>query len=397
MRVHRWQKRWFVLSGNYLSWWEKAEHENTKAALGSTDVAGAVLKQLGPEEILVTAGEKEITLNSEQKGGIQTWTEALSVPASESAGAKVADSIQRLTLGDDSDEDELVGGGGAMDEMSGGAMGFAITMPASKEVDFRTDLTLEDHIGKGICSESKKAILRKRPVVVKILHNFDTSDELLSAFSGLVGMMSMMPPHKNVLEFVGACTKPPDLCVVYDRHTANLESLLESSIAGAYDMKKRTAMALDVAVGLQHIHNFFGAHGGLRTTNCLIKSDGSVCVSDFGFGKVKEFTGTGARIMKMPGLCNYTAPEVLRSDPATKASDVYSIGAILWELALQQRPFDRMDQMQQITNVGFGGKTLEVPAGCDKRFASLIPGCVQQKAGDRTGLEKVIAGLKRAL
>ena len=90
MRVHRWQKRWFILSGCHLSWWEKAEHENTKAALGSTNVAGATVSQTGPDEILLVAGEKEITLKSETKGDILIWTAAISVPAAEAAGATVA-------------------------------------------------------------------------------------------------------------------------------------------------------------------------------------------------------------------------------------------------------------------------------------------------------------------
>jgi serine/threonine protein kinase len=112
-----------------------------------------------------------------------------------------------------------------------------------------------------------------------------------------------------------------------------------------------------------------------------------------GFGKVKEYTGTGARIMKMPGLYNYTAPEVLRSEPATVAADVYSFGAILWELASKARPFDNMDQMGMITHVGFGQQRLATPAGADPRFGALIgliSSCAHPTAAERAALADAI-------
>ena len=70
---------------------------------------------------------------------------------------------------------------------------------------------------------------------------------------------------------------------------------------------------LAVAAGLQHIHTHFGVHGSLRPVNCLVKEDGTTCVGDYGFGKIKELTGGGARISNTPGLYSYTAPEMLRS------------------------------------------------------------------------------------
>ena len=68
-----------------------------------------------------------------------------------------------------------------------------------------------------------------------------------------------------------------------------------------------------VAAGLLHIHTHFGVHGSLRPVNCLVKEDGTTCVGDYGFVKIKELTGGGARISNTPGLYSYTAPEMLRS------------------------------------------------------------------------------------
>jgi hypothetical protein len=42
------------------------------------------------------------------------------------------------------------------------------------------------------------------------------------------------------------------------------------------------AIARGLADGLAHVHTHFGPHGGLRSTNVLLKGDGLVCVADYG-------------------------------------------------------------------------------------------------------------------
>lgn len=52
---------------------------------------------------------------------------------------------------------------------------------------------------------------------------------------------STLRPHENVLRFVGACTTPPDLCVVYERHVSSLVAVHDSRP----DLRVRTQMACD--------------------------------------------------------------------------------------------------------------------------------------------------------
>ena len=52
-----------------------------------------------------------------------------------------------------------------------------------------------------------------------------------------------MRQHENVLAFVGACTEPPDLCVVYERHASSLEAVHEQRP----ELAVRVRMACDGA------------------------------------------------------------------------------------------------------------------------------------------------------
>lgn len=66
----------FVLEGSVLSWWEKAEHESTKNALGSTDLAGSEVTIDG-DEIAVKGDDRSLVLRAESAGDAAVWEGAL--------------------------------------------------------------------------------------------------------------------------------------------------------------------------------------------------------------------------------------------------------------------------------------------------------------------------------
>ena len=87
-------------------------------------------------------------------------------------------------------------------------------------------------------------------------------------------------------------------------------------------------------------------HRDLKPSNILITSDGTVKLLDFGIAKVldqdsdqphmTDLTRTGFRPLT-PG---YASPEQFRGEPITTATDVYSLGVVLYELLTARRPFD---------------------------------------------------------
>ncbi|PYX42880.1 MAG: hypothetical protein DMG81_00825, partial [Acidobacteria bacterium] len=98
-----------------------------------------------------------------------------------------------------------------------------------------------------------------------------------------------------------------------------------------------------VCEAVQYAHGQALIHRDLKPSNILIKSDGSVRLLDFGIAKQLETldasvnqTLTGLRLMTPA----YAAPEQIRGDRVGIHTDVYSLGAILFELLSGQLPFD---------------------------------------------------------
>lgn len=98
-----------------------------------------------------------------------------------------------------------------------------------------------------------------------------------------------------------------------------------------------------VCDAVQYAHWQAVIHRDLKPSNILVKNDGSVRLLDFGIAKQLESldasvnqTMTGLRLMTPA----YAAPEQVRGDRVGIHTDVYSLGAILFELLTGQLPFD---------------------------------------------------------
>ncbi len=108
-------------------------------------------------------------------------------------------------------------------------------------------------------------------------------------------------------------------------------------------------IGVQVAEALEYAHQQGILHRDIKASNLLLDADGEIWVTDFGLAKTRdsdELTRTGDII----GTLRYMAPERFDgwSDPR---SDVYALGATLYELLTLQAPFDGTDRVSLIERV----------------------------------------------
>jgi serine/threonine protein kinase len=95
-----------------------------------------------------------------------------------------------------------------------------------------------------------------------------------------------------------------------------------------------------VCLGLSYMHNKDMIHRDLKPANILLSKSGKVKISDFGIARQLASETKLTKSGEMLGTAFYLSPEQLKGERATKQSDIYSLGIVLYELLTCKPPFD---------------------------------------------------------
>jgi serine/threonine-protein kinase len=109
------------------------------------------------------------------------------------------------------------------------------------------------------------------------------------------------------------------------------------------DIRHRLGILLQVLKAVQHAHSQLVVHRDLKPSNVLVSSDGQVHLLDFGIAKlVKDGETRETELTQFEGAAltpDYASPEQIAGKPIGTASDVYSLGVLMYELMTGARPY----------------------------------------------------------
>jgi hypothetical protein len=133
-----------------------------------------------------------------------------------------------------------------------------------------------------------------------------------------------------------------------------LAELLRSR--GRFSAREAALVGLDLCRALAAVHGAGLLHGDIKAHNVMREDGGRTVLMDFGTGKDLTLDRSGAqtgRVNDFAGTPLYLAPEVFEGQPRTKATDVYSLGVLLYHLVTDSYPV--------------GGRTREDVEGAHRR------------------------------
>ncbi|HEY6220929.1 MAG TPA: serine/threonine-protein kinase, partial [Candidatus Eisenbacteria bacterium] len=251
-------------------------------------------------------------------------------------------------------------------------------------------------LGKGGMGEVYRAKDDRlgRDVAIKVLPpSFASDAERLKRFEQEARAAGQLN-HPNVLAIhdIGIADRTPYIV----SELLEGESLRELLDSGPLPARKAAAYMLEIANGLAAAHAKGIIHRDLKPENLQILPGGRVKILDFGIAKLTRdtdgvvdeaaqtlhsLTVTGA----IMGTASYMAPEQVRDQPTDQRTDIFALGAILYEMLTAQKAFPGAtpaDRMSAILN----SEPPDLPASVADAFPSLeriVRRCIAKRPDDR--------------
>jgi eukaryotic-like serine/threonine-protein kinase len=234
----------------------------------------------------------------------------------------------------------------------------------------------------------------RRDVAIKVIAaRFGTDPDLLKRFEQ-EALASAALNHPNIVAVydVGSHEESPYLVT----ELLEGESLRRRLSRGALPVRTVIQFGLEIVRGATAAHEKGIAHRDLKPENVFVTKDERLKILDFGLAKLAErgpagayvsqlTTAAGTEIGTVLGTAGYMAPEQVRGETADNRSDIFAIGAILYEMLTGRRAFQRETPAETLTAIlrDDPADILETNPRMPLALVRLVGHCLEKKPADR--------------
>src|SRR5271167_1054007 len=182
-----------------------------------------------------------------------------------------------------------------------------------------------------------------------------------------------------------AALNHPNICTLHDIGPDYLvmEYVEGKPLWGPLGVEEAVKLALQIAAALEEAHRRGILHRDLKPGNILVSERGAAKLLDFGLAKLMTASDTDVTKTSegtVLGTAAYMAPEQAEGRPLDERSDIFSFGAVLYEMLSGNRAFEGNSTAQVLTAVLRDDPSpLHAPAG----LRNIVRKCLEKQPRDR--------------
>jgi serine/threonine protein kinase len=185
-----------------------------------------------------------------------------------------------------------------------------------------------------------------------------------------------------------AALNHPNICQIYDVGPDYLvmEYVEGTAVHGPQRVEDALRLAIQIATALEEAHRKRILHRDLKPGNVLVGTNGVAKLLDFGLARFMSNSGE-TKTTAVMGTPLYMSPEQTEGQPLDERSDVFSFGALLYEMLSGRRTFDTLAALLR-----------DDPAPLDMPGAEIARRCLAKRPAERfQSMTDVKAALERVV
>eukprot|EP00892_Ulva_mutabilis_P010835 jgi/Ulvmu1/8123/UM040_0018.1 len=257
------------------------------------------------------------------------------------------------------------------------------------EVDIN-QLEIECKLAQGSFGTLYKGTYCGQEVAIKILRDVQDDPQQYEEFAQEVSIMRKVR-HKNVVQFIGACTRQPNLCILVEYMSGG--SVYDHMRGkGLFRLTKVSEIALQVSKGMAYLHQRGIIHRDLKAANLLLDDNLQVKIADFGVARLIDKDSV---MTAETGTYRWMAPEVIEHKAYDSKADVFSFGIVLWELLTGKVPYTEQTALQAAVGVVQHGLRPPIPTGTPAMLSEVMHKCWHKNPAARPSFTELVPVLQQ--
>ncbi|XP_013362458.1 PREDICTED: cytoplasmic tyrosine-protein kinase BMX isoform X4 [Chinchilla lanigera] len=226
-------------------------------------------------------------------------------------------------------------------------------------------------------------------VAVKMIKEGSMSED--EFFQEAQTMMKLS--HPKLVKFYGVCSEKYPIYIVTEYITNGCLLRYLKDHGKALEPSQLLEMCYDVCEGMAFLESQQFIHRDLAARNCLVDSDLSVKVSDFGMTRyVLDDQYVSSVGTKFP--VKWSAPEVFHYFKYSSKSDVWAFGILMWELfSLGKQPYDLYDNSQVVVKVSQGHRLYRPQLASDTIY-QIMYSCWHELPEKRPTFQQLLSSIE---
>ena len=188
----------------------------------------------------------------------------------------------------------------------------------------------------------------RKLVAIKLVNSDQEAEAMVARFRRERQILANLE-HPNIAQLLDGGTAPDGSPYLVMEYVGGMP-IDEYCDSRQLSIGNRLRLFRTVCCAVHYAHQNLIVHRDLKPTNILVKADGTIKLLDFGIAKLLnpdpagtplEKTATSMRIMTP----EYASPEQTRGDAITTATDIYTLGVVLYELLSGHRPYRSLSEV----------------------------------------------------